>query len=114
MIYTVEFPVAEKLLFPDEILYKDHEFGCVPKEVTRFSTFILLEETKEGIRYYSHKDNSSLIIRKSELYYFTEVKEDEITLSNYKKKMYTSNEPYSSTIMNRSYGDFLSTKNNKK
>lgn len=112
---SFEFPLDNQtVVFPYEIPYQNHEFGCVPKELTGFSTFILVEERKEGIRYYSYDENSSLIISKSDLYYFTDVKKDDITLNNYKKKMTTSKEPYSSTVMNWSYEYLLSLQNKSK
>ena len=85
---SFSFKLGNKLKFPKNIKFFEHEHGCVDKEQKFSGDFKLLEETTNLVIYYSGKHKRTLVLFSSNeetgttAYYFTGLNENRINAQN--------------------------------
>ena len=78
---SFEFPLKDKLVFPEEIVIAEHEHGCVDKETKIKGTFTRREVTAKGVLYRSDKlDRTMIILDKANVWYFSGPGSKEVTI----------------------------------
>lgn len=106
-----DIPAIDPIEFPKKIQCKIVEHGCVDEETISTGTFVLKEQTKEYVNYYSTTERCNLLIfgrdkRQEFVYYFSDVEPDTIKAELISELLEEYNEedpkaivPYRITIM---------------
>ncbi|MBC5838235.1 hypothetical protein [Flavobacterium muglaense] len=82
------FKLKDKLLFPMNIRFTEHENGCVEKEQKLLGSFQLVEENSNHVIYYSTKYKRTLVLFSTDkrngtsAFYFTGLEKNRITGQN--------------------------------
>lgn len=82
------FKLGDKLIFPKNLPFTEHEHGCVDKEQKLSGTFQLIEESIKHVIYYSTKHKRTLVLFCSNkengttAYYFTGLGDNRINGQN--------------------------------
>ncbi len=82
------FKLGDKLIFPKNIQFEEHEHGCVDKEQNLSGDFKLVEETTKHVIYYSTKHKRTLVLFSSNkengttAFYFSGLGENRINGQN--------------------------------
>lgn len=84
--FSIKF--EDTLIFPKNIRFKEHEFGCVDKEIKLSGSFFLVEKTPDHVIYYSPMAKRTLVLFSSNkangttAFYFTGTSENTINGEN--------------------------------
>jgi hypothetical protein len=126
--YTTEvsfgLKLGRKITFPQNLKFREHEYGCVDKETRQAGEFDLVELTDNHVIYHSAKPQRTLVLFSfsektfTSAYYFVGLDETRISGDNvyniardYDDNDSTSIYPYMSWILNTNeYEYFLSRK----
>jgi hypothetical protein len=85
---SISFKLGDKLIFPKNIPFIEHEHGCVDKERKLSGSFQLVEETEKHVIYHSTKHERTLVLfslnkeNGTTAYYFTGVGQNRINGQN--------------------------------
>lgn len=84
--FSIKF--EDTLIFPKNIRFKEHEYGCVDKEIKLQGSFLLVEKTSDHVIYYSPMAKRTLVLFSSNkangttAFYFTGTSENTINGEN--------------------------------
>ena len=118
---SFSFKLGDTLIFPKNMQFQEHEYGCVDKEKQLSGNFQLIEQTNKYVIYHTTKHKRTLVLFSSNegvgttAYYFTQVEQNRISgnklysiTKNYNEEDKNSIYPFTSWVLTTTeYENFL-------